>query len=370
MHDQFTDTTKPPMSFPIMRTWLTTTAVAIVLWPVMAFSIDTVTRRGAERPVGGAVKSMSKTEIVVFQKVGNKEEKIPANEILLVDWDGEPPEFGLGRGHVDAANYTQAMEQLTLASKSVKGNQENIKADIEFFIAKATAKMALADPALVADAVAKLKGFLTAHRENFRFYEAQGLLAEVALLAKDTPTADAAFNSMTQCPWLDTQLAGKNGLARVLLASNNVAGAKTMFDDVVATEVKTPAETASRLQAMLGQARCLQLDGKLPEAISTLDQVIEQASTDQTRILAEAYVRQGDCLAATGKNLQDAILAYLHVDVIPVLSQQSDLHAEALYQLSKLWGAAGKAARGAESSAKLEQLYPKSEWARKLASGG
>ena len=333
--------TIPFASFPMTRTWLTTAAVALMLWPATAFSIDTVTRRGAERPVGGTVKSMTKTEVVVFQKVGNKEETIPANEIVLVDWDAEPAEFGLGRGHVDAGNYTQAMEQL-----------------------------ALADPTLTADAVAKLKGFLTAHRENFRFYEAQALLAEVALLAKDTATADASFNSLTQCPWLDTQLAGKNGLARVLLATNNVAGAKAAFDEVVATEVKSPAEVASRLQAMLGQARCLQLDGKLPEAITTLDQVIEQASTQETRILAEAYVRQGDCLVATGKNFQDAILAYLHVDVIPVLAQQNDLHAEALYQLSKLWGTVGKASRGAEASAKLEQLYPKSDWAKKLASGG
>ena len=352
------------------RTWLTTAAVALMLWPATAFSIDTVTRRGADRPVGGTVKSMTKTEVVVFQKVGNKEETIPANEIVLVDWDAEPAEFGLGRGHVDAGNYTQAMEQLALAAKAVKGNQENIKTDIEFFIAKATARMALADPTLAADAVAKLKGFLAAHRENFRFYEAQALLAEVALLAKDTATSDSAFNSLTQCPWLDTQLAGKNGLARVLLASNNVAGAKAAFDEIVATEVKSPAEVASRLQAMLGQARCLQLDGKLPEAITTLDQVIEQASTQETRILAEAYVRQGDCLVATGKNFQDAILAYLHVDVIPVLAQQNDLHAEALYQLSKLWGTVGKASRGAEASAKLEQLYPKSDWAKKLASGG
>ncbi len=358
-----------PASFPMKRTWFITTALALTLFPITAFSIDTVTRRGAERPVGGSVKSITRTEIVVFQKIGNKEETVPANEILMVDWEGEPPEFGLGRGHVDSGNYPQAIEQLALAAKSIKGNQENIKVDIEFLTAKATAKMALADQKLSEDAVSKLKGFLASHPDSFRHFETQSLLAEVSLLAKDTTAAETAFIALTESPWLETQLSGKNGLARVLLASNNVAGAKAAFDEVAAAEGKTPAEMNCKLQAMLGQARCLQLDSKLPEAIAILDQVIQQASTEDTRILAEAYVRQGDCLVATGENSEDAIMAYLHLDVIPSLAQQNDLHAEALYQLSKLWGTVGKAARGAEASAKLELLYPKSEWTRKLASG-
>jgi len=351
------------------RTWFITAVLALGLSPSLAFSIDSVTRRGAERPVGGTIKTITRTEIVVFQKVGNKEETIPANEILLVDWDGEPPEFGLGRGHEAAGNYPQAMEQLAIAANSAKAGNANVRADIDFFIARTAAKMAIAEPSLAPDAVAKLKVFVAGHRDHFRFFEAQALLAEVALRTNDAATADGAFNALTQCPWLDTQMAGKNGLARVLLAANNIAGAKAGFDEVVALEAKSPAEKSSRLQAMLGQARCLQLEAKHAEAITILGQVIEQANAEETRILAEAYLRQGDSLVVVGQNPQDAIMAYLHVDVIPVLAEEGDLHAEALYQLSKLWGTVGKAARGAEASAKLEQLYPKSEWTKKLGSG-
>lgn len=351
------------------RTWLSTACLAVVLSPALAFSIDSVVRRGAERPVGGEIKTITRTEVVVFQKVGNKEETIPANEILSIDWDAEPAEFGTARGHEVAGNYALAMEQLTAAADAAKGADAKVRADIEFFIARTAAKIAIADPAQAPVAVEKLKAFVAGQRDNFRFFEAQSLLAEVALRTNDVPAADSAFNSLTQAPWSDTQMAGKIGLSRVLLAQNNVAGAKTAFDEVVALDAKTPAELARRLQAMLGQARCMQLQTQHAEAIQILEQVIEQADSEETRTLAEAYLRQGDSLAALGQNPKDAVLAYLHVDVIPALAEEGDLHAEALYQLSKLWGTVGQAARGAEASAKLEQLYPKSEWTKKLSGG-
>ncbi len=349
--------------------WLSAACLAVVLSPSLAFSIDSVTRRGAERPVGGEIKTITRTEIVVFQKVGNKEETIPANEILAVDWDGEPAEFGPARGHEEAGNYTLAMEQFAAAAEAAKGGDAKVRADIDFFIARTAAKMAIADPDQAPVAVEKLKAFVAGQRDNFRFFEAQSLLAEVALRTNDAPAADSAFNSLTQSPWPDTQMAGKNGLARVLLAQNNVTGAKTAFDEVVALDAKTPAELTRRLQAMLGQARCMQLQMQHADAIKILEQVIEQANPEETRTLAEAYLRQGDSLAALGQNAKDAVMAYLHVDVIPDLAAEGDLHAEALYQLSKLWGTVGKAAQGAEASAKLEQLYPKSEWAKKLSGG-
>jgi len=351
------------------RTWFSTALLALVLSPVSAFSIDYVTRRGEEKPIGGEIKTITRTEVTVFQKVGNKEETIPANEILLVDWDSEPADFGLGRDDELNGNYAQAMERLTGAANAAKGGNAKVRDDIAFFIARTAAKMAIADPTLAPDALAKLKAFVGGQRDNFRFYEAQALLAEVALKTNDAPTADSSFNALTQSPWPDTQMAGKIGLARVLLAGNNVPGAKAGFDEVAALEVKTPAEIARKLQAMLGQARCLQLGSQHAEAITLLDQVIERADAEETRTLGEAYLRQGDSLVALGQSPKDAVLAYLHVDVIPALAEQGDLHAEALYQLSKLWGTVGQAARGAEASAKLEQLYPKSEWTKKLSAG-
>ena len=353
------------------RTWFPLAVLVLLLSPVTAFAIDYVTQRGVEKPIGGEIKSVTKTEIVVFQKVGSKEQKIPANEVVEVEWGAEPADFGLGRDDESKGNLTSAMERFTASAEEAKGADANVRADIEFFIARASAKMAIADPAQAEVAFASLKKFVAAHRDNFRFYEAQMLLAEVALRTNAAPVADTAFNSLTSSPWADTQMAGKIGLAKVLLLGNNVAGAKVGFDAVVALEAKTPAELARRYQAMLGQARCMQLQKQHDEALKVIEQIVEQADAGETRTLAEAYLLQGDCLVGLGQKEKekDAVLAYLHVDVIPALAAESDLHAEALFHLSKLWGSVGQPSRGEEASAKLQQLYPKSEWVKKLTSG-
>lgn len=352
------------------RSWISA-AVAVLLTPVTTFAIDIVKRRDGME-VGGEVKAISRTEVTVFQKVGNKENKIPANEVVDIDWDAEPAEFGVARGHEAAGNYPLALEQLGEAVEKAKSldptkvpHPEFIRADIDFYLARAHARAAMGDPAKSAEAIQKLKAFVTAERDNFRFYEVQELLAEVALRANDTPAADSSFNSLTQAPWTDTKMLGKIGLARVLLASNNITGAKAGFDEVAAMETKTPAETSRKLQAMLGQATCLLKQNQGADALKIIDQVIEQATVDETRILAEAYVRQGDCLALSGQNAKDAILAYLHVDVIPALAEEADFHAEALYHLSKLWGAVTQSGRAADAAGRLQQLYPNSPWAQK-----
>ena len=351
------------------RTWFPVAVLALVLSPVTAFAIDYVTQRGVEKPIGGAVKTITRNEVVVFQTVGSKEQKIPANEVVAVEWGGEPGEFGLGRDDESNGNLIKAMERFTAAAVDAKGASANIRADIDFFIARTAAKMAIADPAQADVAFTKLKAFVTVNRDNFRFYEAQSLLAEVALRTNQAPVADTAFNSLTTAPWPDTKMAGMIGLARVQLAEKKIPQAKTGFDTVVAMPAATPAEIARRLQAMLGQARCMQLQMQHAEALKVLEQVVDQADADETRTLAEAYLLQGDSLVALAQNPKDAVLAYLHVDVIPSLAAESDLHAEALFQLSKLWGTIGQAARGTEASAKLEQLYPKSEWTKKLSGG-
>ena len=120
---------------------------------------------------------------------------------------------------------------------------------------------------------------------------------------------------------------------------------------------------------MLGQATCLQSGQQYAEAANILGNVIRESATDDTRLQAEAYVRQGDCYAALGDRDKDAVMAYLHVDVIPSLAVEKDLHAEALYQLSQLWPELRHPDRADLAAGKLQSLYPNSPWTKKLSGG-
>lgn len=334
-----------------------------------AWAIDTVHRKSTDKAPAGEIASVSRTEVVVKPKVGS-ETTVPANDIRDVDWEGAPPAIKLGRSQENAGQLELALNQYQQASQEVASGKPNLRAELEFLLARAFSRVALGDSARHAEAIGKLKAFTEKQREHYRFYDAQLLLGELALVANEFATADTAFQSIADSPWPDYQAAGKIGGARLLLERNDVGGAKVAFDAVAAMNASTPGETTRKLQAMLGQATCLQKQSQYAESVKILDQVVRDSSASDTRLQAEAYVRQGDCFVALGDKPKQAIMAYLHVDVVPSLAQEKDFHAEALYHLAQLWGAVGQPARAAEAAARLEQQYPNSEWAKKPASGG
>lgn len=334
-----------------------------------AADIDSVQQISDGRVIGGEITKISRTEIVVHQQVGNRDISIPANDVARVEWKNEPPVLGLARSNENSGNLANALAGYQEALGALPAGTSPLKVELDFLLARTTAKIAQGDPEQLPTAVQKLEAFTNTNRDFIRYFPAQLLLAETALMADDYATADRAFNILEQAPWPDYQMAGQLGKARTLLAQNKVTDAKAIFDQVAAASPKGAAEKSRQLEAMLGQANCMQRQGQYAPAIETLQQVIDQTAASDTRLLAEAYLELGDCYAAEGQQLKQAVLAYLHVDVIPTLSRHADLHAQALYNLAKLWPAVGQPGRGAEASAKLEQDYPNSEWTKKLSSG-
>lgn len=348
------------------RTYLTALFLVPALTQgVFAQGIDTVYRKSGER-VGGEITTITRTEVTVTQRVGNKTENVPANEILYIEWKGEPPQLGLARSNERSGNLAEAVNGFQAALTALEGGNANIRADINFYLARTASRLAQADASQLPAAVQQLKEYVAAGRDFYRYYDAQMLLAETALLANDLSTAEGAYSLIQQSPWTDYQMAGKIGAANTLLARDDISGAKAIFDEVASMATKTAAEKSRQLEGKLGQAECLQRSNQHADAETILQTVIDQTTAQDTRVLAEAYLRMGDGYVAQGQRIKEAILAYLHVDVIPSLAAHSDLHAEALFQLSKLWTAAGQPSRSADAAAKLESDYPNSSWAKQL----
>lgn len=332
-------------------------------------AIDTVRKKSEDRPVAGEITKVSRNEVVVHQRVGNQEVTVPANDIVRVDWTDQPPALGLARSNENSGNLQEALAGYQEALGAVPTGATNMKADIEFLLARTSAKIAQRDKSQLPAALEKLKAYVNSHRDFFRYYDAQLLLAEIALLSEDHSAATSAFTLLEDAPWQDYKMAGQLGSARTALAQDNIREAKSIFDQVAAVEPSNDFEKSRRLEAMLGQAQCLQRESQYDDAAQILEEVVRQTGPDDTLLLAEAYVQLGDCFSADGQKVKQAVLAYLHVDVIPSLAKHSELHARALFNLAKLWPAVGQPGRAAEASAKLEQDYPNSEWTQKLGSG-
>lgn len=342
-------------------------AVVVFAAPPSARAIDSVHRKSQERPTGGSITSVTASEVVVTQKIGNKEEKVPANDITKIDWDGAPADFARARSFIGGTHFEDAKEPFEALLKT--DLKPNLKTDVEYYLAQVAYQSALADPTKAKDAIKKLSDFSTLRKTSYRYYEVLGLLGELSLVSGDMASAEKAYDNLAKAPWPETKLAAQIGTARVLLSKKDIEGAKKAFDAVAGADAKTPAETSKKLEGMLGQAECLMDGKKYPEAAKILEQVIDGSAPTDTRLQAQAYLRQGDCLKAMGEKNKEAALAYLHVDVLPTLAAHQDLHAEALYNLFSLWGSLGQADRADRAQAKLKDDYPNSEWTKKLGGG-
>jgi TolA-binding protein len=344
-------------------------AVVVVVATVdSALAVDTVYLRSEDRRVAGEITAVSRESVTVTPKVGDATE-VPANDIGRVDWDAQPPSLGLARSKEQAGQYELALEDYRKAQAEAPTDNKHLRADIEWGIASTIGRMALADPVRQDEAIQQMTAFRDANTDHYRYFDAALLLGEVQLAKGDGNAAEATFNIIADAKWPDYQMAAKVNIGRVQLARGDVAAARATFDEVAAMTASSPAEQARLFEAMLGQANCMQQQGQHAEATKILGEVIQKSDPSSTRLQAEAYLRQGDAFAAQGQQSKQAVMAYLHVDLIPSLARESDLHAEALYRLSQLLPAIGKPADAEIAAGRLQSEYPNSPWTKKLAGG-
>jgi len=354
---------------PNFRAWLPLLGVSCGLLSLQVSLLDaadSIQRRSGGTAVQGDITEITKTEVTIQPTLKTRPiEKIPANDIARVRFDGEPIPLNLLRNTEENGRYEDAIKGYTEHLKEAGANAR-LKTDLEFLIARSTAKLALANPARLDESIKLLEAFRKANTTSFRYYEALQLLGAAYAAKKDYSNARTVFALMKQAPWNDYKMGANVAEGRALLAEGKVDEAQAAFASVVSAPATEPADLARRYEAMVGQSACLQKQNKPAAAVKLLDDVVTKISSDEVRIQAEAYVRQGDCYREL-KNPKQAVLSYLHVDIL--FSREVDLHAESLYHLSKLWSEIGQDDRGRDARSRLVADYPNSEWA-KMASGG
>ena len=329
-----------------------------------AWAIDVVYRRSSDTSLQGEITEVTKTEVVVKKRIGSPE-KVPANDIINIRWDGEPAKLNLARSAELAGRLTNALEMYQEVSTDSAAKKENIRKDIEFLIARTNAKIALNSPDKVDDAIGKLEKYRQANGNSYREYDALNWLGQLYAAKKDYQKAAAMFTLMAAAPWADTQMAAENANARIKLQQDDVSGALAAFEKVASMPAKTPAEQTRQFEAQLGKASCLMKQGKSQPALTVLQEVTDKAPPEASALQAEAFVRQGDCYQALGQT-KLALLAYLRVDVL--FAKETQWHPEALYHLARLWSVVGSPDRAAEARATLESDYAESPWTKRLGS--
>jgi hypothetical protein len=335
--------------------------VAIVAITSAAFAADIVNRKSGGR-AAGKITGGTKTEVTV--KPTGEAVAVPANDIVSVEWDDATADLKLGLSDENGGRFDSALARITKSKSDSSSAGELLKLEFEFLIARITARQAIADPAKRGDAVKLLEAFLKSGSNHFRFYEAVNWLGQVQLAAQDYAAARKTFETLAQSPWNDVKLSAQIANGRILMGENKPDEAAKVFDAAIAAAGDSPADKARRYEAMLGKARALISQSRHDAALADLDEVTTKAPVNDTPVQAEAYVLQGNALAALNRN-KEAVLAYLHVDIL--FPRESAYHAESLYHMARLWKTVQAPERGLDAEAKLQSAYPNSEWTKRLS---
>ena len=347
---------------PCARQLILATVFAIPFSMSPLFAIDIITKKSDGKRVNGNISAMSKTELSLKKNVGDPD-TVSANDIAAIEWEGGGPELKLGYSDENGGKYESATQRFLKAKSDAKAPSEFLKWEFEYMLARVAAKQALADPDKREQAIQKLKAAEKAYPDHVRFYESILLLSQIQLAAKDLAGARETLKILALAPWNDLKLAARIAEARVLVTEGKIDEAITAFDEVATSAGDSPSDAPRKYEAMLGHARGLIMQSKFEEALKILDVVTEKGPAEDSTVQAEAYVLQGQAYQGLGRT-KEAALAYLHVDIL--FPRESAFHAEALYQMSILWKLVQHPDRSADAAGKLVQIYPNSEWRKKL----
>ena len=326
----------------------------------VARAVDTV-KMIEGKPQVGTVNAMTPTEITLQQgALGNK---IAVNEIALVLFEGEPKELANARNHFVAGRYAEALPLLNKIDLEALKRDE-IKQDAEFYKAITSARLALGGSGSFAAAGKLLIAFDKSNPTSFHALEVAEALGDMFGTQGNYVQAEKYYAKLAAVPWPDYQMKAGVAIGRALLAQKKFDEAQQKFVEVEAMESKGKQADRQRAAASLGKAAVTFGKGKPADAIKETEDLILKTEEEDADLYARAYNLIGNCQLAAGKK-KDARTAFLHVDLL--YAGVADQHAEALYQLSKLWAELDHADRANVAKRQLQQRYPNSPWTKKDA---
>lgn len=310
-------------------------------------------------PATGKISEITPDQITI--EVKNKNQVYKTNDILKVTFDGEPVNVDRAREFIASRQFTNAESELQKIDPA-KINDPRILQDVQFYKGYVAAKLSLSGMGNPRDAARILNMAAKADPKSHHAYKSHELLGELAMALGLQDAANGYFVELGKAPFPELQALSAYKQAEVALNSGKTEIAQKLFQQL-SSSVATDAETI-RLKnlAEVGLAVCDAKAGKSKEALEKLQGLVAKHDSSDQVLFARIFNAQGMCYQAL-KQPREAALAYLKTDLL--FSSAPDLHAEALYQLTKLFPEIGIPQRAIEARQQLTAKYPNSPWSNK-----
>jgi tetratricopeptide (TPR) repeat protein len=316
-------------------------------------ALDAV-RKTSGPTASGTISKMTATEITVDKNVGGSE-TISVADVDEVQYDKEPTQLKGARRDIDNGSFDAALAQLDKIDAASLTRGE-VQADVQFYKAYCQAKLALAGGGDIRAAGKAMAEFVSKHPNNYHFYPANEAVGDLLVKLGQFDAAKPYYDTLDKSPFPEYKARAGIALGRSLMAQNKFADASKQFDTVLSLGGKAGAlPDSQRLAATLGKADCLAHEKKADEGIKMVQEVIAGADPENAAIMAQAYLTLGNCYLNKPDCEKDALLAFLHVDVL--YFSQPQAHAEALKRLGTLWNELNKPERAMQAQQTLKERY-------------
>jgi tetratricopeptide (TPR) repeat protein len=339
---------------------------AAVVLAMAGILVDSVAAATADRVKlargneSGEVSDMTPLEVTLNRGApGSK--KIPVNQIKSILFDSEPAELAQARVNVANGAYTKA-QQLLEKIDATQVKRDLIKQDLEFYQAYIAAKLALGGEGEIIDAGRRLNTFVRSYPNNYHYLEASEVMGDLLMASGRFEPAQKQYAELAKAPWPEYRIRAAVTTGRALQALNKHEEAIGQFDAALAISDDGAVDAQNQKQAAtIGKAVSLAETAKVDEAVGIIEKIIENSDPQQKELQARAYNALGNCYEK-GKKDKDALIAFLHVDVL--YNTVPDSHAEALAHLVPLWKSVGQEERSREAREQLQHKYASSRWAK------
>jgi tetratricopeptide (TPR) repeat protein len=310
-------------------------------------------------PNKGAITALTKDQVTMDMAGVNRPFQV--NEITRITFADEPNELNNARNAVSQQNWNVALSEL----KKLEGQtfeRTLIASDVEYYKALSQARLAMTEGGDKNAAATAMLNWVRGNANSHHFYESAELLGDIAVASGKFADAVKYYTPIASAPWGDYQMRSNIAIGRSLAAQKDFAGALAKYDAVLASELATPEAAQQKLLASVGKAVCLAETGKAAEGVTMLTDIIAKNDPQDTVLFARTYNALGNCYLKMNKP-KDALQAFLHTDIL--FYADADSHAEALFNLSKLWNDVNKSDRAVAARNTLQERYSGSLWATK-----
>ena len=308
----------------------------------------------------GVITKMTATEVTLT--INTVARPVQVNTILRISFADAPQGLEMALGQIRSGQLETANTQLEKFDvSSIKSKY--VKQEVLFAKAYCAAKMAQRGQGDIGHAGGLLQQFTNENKDSYHYFEAEQLFGDLAVTAGKYAMAAESYGEIRKAPWPEYKLRGAVLEANAFMGSQDFSKALSSYEVVLKDRPSTPEGRRQLTLAQVGKARCLAETGSVAEGIKLIRAVLkENDPKQQPQLFGRAYNALGACYRKD-KKPQDALLAYLHTDLL--FYRESQVHAESLYYLSRLWADVKKTDRANRARSLLRERYASSVWASK-----